>query len=315
MGEEIITIGKTNPHVYPELELWGWPIALYLFLGGLAAGLIFFSSYFYLKGKQEEWTVTVKKAVLFAPVALIVGLLALMVDLHNPLYAWRLFTTFNVEAPMSWGAWTLLIITPLSIAWGFAFLPDLYPQWASWIKGTFAEKATSWIKTKMKPIAYIQMFLAIVLGIYTGILLSAFNARPLWNTSVLGFVFLVSGLSTAAVVILWLSRNTEERKTMGMLDAGLIIIEIGLLIHMFMGLLAGPESSVMAAQLFLFGKYAVWFWVVVVLLGLVLPLIMEFYDLKTHKVPTYLIAISVLVGGLAFRLVITGAGQWISYIQ
>lgn len=315
MGEEIITIGKTNPHIYPELELWGWPIALYLFLGGLAAGLIFFSSLFYLRGKQDDWIATVKKAVLFAPIALVVGLLALMVDLHNPLYAWRLFTTINIEAPMSWGAWTLLIITPLSIAWCMTFLPELYPGWAKWIEGTFIENLTKWLKTKKRPIAFAQMFLAVILGIYTGILLSAFNARPLWNTSVLGFVFLVSGLSTAAVIILWLSRNAEEKKTMGMLDAGLIIVEIGLLIHMFMGLLAGPESSVMAAQLFLFGKYAIWFWVVVVMLGLVLPLFMEFYDLKTHKVPTYLIAISVLIGGLAFRLVITGAGQWISYIQ
>jgi len=50
-------------------------------------------------------------------------------------------------------------------------------------------------------IAWIILIYSVILGIYTGILLSAFNARPLWNTSILGPLFLTSGLSTGAAVI------------------------------------------------------------------------------------------------------------------
>ena len=39
----------------------------------------------------------------------------------------------------------------------------------------------------------------IALGIYTGILLSAMVARPLWNSAILGPLFLFSGLSAAAM--------------------------------------------------------------------------------------------------------------------
>ena len=45
------------------------------------------------------------------------------------------------------------------------------------------------------------MALGVVLGIYTGILLSAFGARPLWNSAVLGLLFLISGLSSAAAFV------------------------------------------------------------------------------------------------------------------
>ena len=44
----------------------------------------------------------------------------------------------------------------------------------------------------------IVSVVGIGLGIYTGILLGAFPSRPFWNSSLLGPLFLVSGLSTGA---------------------------------------------------------------------------------------------------------------------
>jgi len=90
-----------------------------------------------------------------------------------------------------------------------------------------------------KNIAWVMMGLAVTLGIYTGILLSAFNARPLWNTSLLGPLFLVSGLSTGVAVIIWMSRNHMERKILSRIDLILIIIELFFITHMIMGFIAG----------------------------------------------------------------------------
>jgi hypothetical protein len=43
--------------------------------------------------------------------------------------------------------------------------------------------------------------LGVGLGIYTGILLNTMVARPLWNSAILGPLFLVSGLSAGAAVM------------------------------------------------------------------------------------------------------------------
>ena len=47
---EIIEIATTrrNPGIDPYLHVWGWEIPVYLFLGGLVAGLLILSGIFFL---------------------------------------------------------------------------------------------------------------------------------------------------------------------------------------------------------------------------------------------------------------------------
>ena len=54
MKEEIIVSGRNNPLIDPVLNIWHWQIPLYLFLGGLAAGILFFAALFKIQGK-EDW--------------------------------------------------------------------------------------------------------------------------------------------------------------------------------------------------------------------------------------------------------------------
>ena len=54
MNEELIISGRENLMVDPQLHIWHWPIPLYLFLGGLAAGVLFFAALYYLMGKENE---------------------------------------------------------------------------------------------------------------------------------------------------------------------------------------------------------------------------------------------------------------------
>ncbi|MCK7535185.1 MAG: hypothetical protein MZV63_31475 [Marinilabiliales bacterium] len=53
MKEEIIISGRMNPMVDPHLHIWHWPIPLYLFLGGLAAGVLFFAALYYHHGQGK----------------------------------------------------------------------------------------------------------------------------------------------------------------------------------------------------------------------------------------------------------------------
>jgi protein NrfD len=312
MNEELFISGRDVPHIDPYLNIWHWPIGLYLFVGGLAAGILFFSSLYTILGREKELPTAVKWATFVVPFALVLGLLALFVDLKHQIYFWRLYTTIRLESPMSWGAWTLMAITPLSFMWAASYLREAIPTW-DW-KFEILRKFEKWVQDNRLPLAWIMVVLAVILGIYTGILLSAFNARPLWNTSLLGPLFLVSGLSTGAATIMWMSKNEVEQSLFRRLDLLLIVIELFFIIHLFMGFLAGSEVKIEAAKLFLGGQFTVSFWVFVVFIGLVVPAVLEILEMRGKKIPVSIPALCILFGGLMFRLIMVEAGQITRYL-
>jgi protein NrfD len=312
MEEEIIISGRMNPMVDPTLNLWGWEIAFYLFAGGLAAGVLFFASLFYLKGKEQVYPAAIKWAPMIAPVALILGLVALFMDLHHKMYFWRLYTNIRLESPMSWGAWTLMVITPLSMLWSATYIKDVFPNW-DW-KFKWANDLVNYFIKHRKVLAWIMAFYSVILGIYTGILLSAFNARPLWNTSILGPLFLASGLSAGAAMIMLMSKNELERKFFSQIDLLIIGIELFLIIHMFMGLLASTEVQIEAARMFLGGQYTLPFWIFVVFIGMIVPGILELLELRGQKIPVLIPVGLILFGSIMLRFIIVYAGQASRYL-
>ena len=312
MKEEIFISGRDIPNIDPYLNIWHWQIPIYLFLGGLAAGILFFAGLYTVMGKEREMPTTVKWGTFLVPGALILGLFMLFLDLKHQLYFWRLYTTVRFESPMSWGAWVLMAITPLSIIWVGSYLKEVIPGW-KW-KFNFLETAETWVIRNRKGLAWVMMVLAVILGIYTGILLSAFNARPLWNTSILGPLFLVSGMSTGIAAVMWMSRSHHERKSLARIDLILIVVELFFITHLIMGNLAGSQVQIDAAQLFLGGQFTVSFWVFVITLGLVFPAILETFELAGYKVPVAIPALLILIGGLVFRFIMVEAGQITRYL-
>jgi len=329
MEEKLLATARDIPGLYPHVHIWGFPIAAYLFLGGLAAGILLFATIYYLKGKEDEMPFTVKIAPIFTFLFIMIGLLLLVYDLHHKLYVWQLFTTFRIESPMSWGAWTLVAVSIFSLLWPLSYIDDIEKYlhergWKrlDWITKFIRNLEHNWLIPRFvilsfrkyrKFFAYILLFLSIILGIYTGILLSAFNAHPLWNNPILGPLFLTSGVSTGSAFVMWLSNNKKERRLMSMIDMALIGIELFFIIHMIMGMQAGPEAFKQAAQLLLGGEFTVLFWVVFVGFGLILPFILEGMELKGWHIPPALPALLVLMGGLLFRVIMVYAGQMSEY--
>ena len=312
MREEQFVSGRNIPNIDPYLNIWHWQIPSYLFLGGLAAGLLFFAGVFTIMGKEHKMSATVKVAPMLVPFALMLGLFLLFLDLKHKLYFWQLYTTIRLESPMGWGAWVLMIMTPISIIWAASYVKELFPNW-DW-KFEFLNSFEAWVIKNRLIIAWPMAVYAVILGIYTGILLSAFNARPLWNTAILGPLFLVSGMSTGAAVILLISKEHKERKIMGRIDILLILIELFFIVHLFMGFKAGSEAQINAANLFLGGSFTAPFFTFVVLLGLIFPAFLEILELRGVKVPIVIPAILILLGGLIFRFLIVEAGQITRYL-
>ncbi len=335
MREELITSGRMNPLIDPYLNVWHWQIPLYLFLGGLAAGLLFFASYFIISDKEQKYQTTVKYGPIVAFFAIVIGLLALLLDLKHPAYFWQLYTTVRFDSPMSWGAWVLFITTFVSAVWILSYLKEAFPKYnikfafirkvfnivikeegnQSWDwKYSWLQKFEKYTQDKRKAWAWVMAVLAVILGVYTGILLSAFNARPLWNTAILGPLFLTSGLSTGAAMLMIMAKNHIEKLAYSRIDLLLIIIELFFITHLFMGFLASSEAKVEAAHYFLGGEFTVTFWINVIILGLIVPGILEALELLKFKIPVIVPGLLILWGGLMFRFIMVDAGQVIRYL-
>lgn len=307
MNEELIISGRENPLVDPQLHIWHWPIPLYLFLGGLAAGVLFFAALFYLMGREDQYRSAVRRVPFIAPVALVLGLAALFFDLRHKAFFWQLYTNIRLESPMSWGAWTLAVITAVSFVWCALNIREFFPKW-DW-KYKWLKDLEVFFNKYKKPLAWVMLIYAIITGVYTGILLSAFNARPLWNTSVLGPLFLASGLSAGAAAIVLASRNRQERLLFTKIDLIILGVELFLIVHMFMGFLASTQVQIEAAGLFLGGPYTMVFWIFVVILGIIIPGVLDTMELRGAHIPAVIPGILVLFGSLMFRFVFVFAGQ------
>ncbi len=307
MKEETIVSGRMNQLIDPHLHIWHWQISIYLFLGGMAAGILAIAALYFIRGREKDYKTAVRITPFLAPVLLVFGLIALFIDLRHKMFFWQLYTNIRLQSPMSWGAWTLLVITPVSFVWCALHIRDIFPKW-DW-KYKFLYDIEAFFNRYKKALAWVMLIYAIILGIYTGILLSAFNARPLWNTSILGPLFLASGLSAGAAATLLLSKDKAERKQFARIDLVLIGIELFLIIHMFMGFLASTQVQIAAAGMFLGGPYTMSFWIFVVIMGMLLPALLEIMELGKYKIPVMIPAVLVIFGSLMLRFIIVYAGQ------
>jgi len=302
-----------SPFTDPHVHVWGWEIPVYLFLGGFTAGIMILSGWALWKGRRNRrpfrTTFALASSGLFilGLAAISLGMLALFLDLGHKPYVWRLYLTMKPWSPMSWGAWILLLVYPVLAAGVLLDPPKLLLRYLPALRPVVV-----WMDTN-PPVRHAVGFASIVtgvaLGIYTGILLSALGARPLWSSGLLGPLFLVSGLSTAAAFAHWGSPEPEERVHLAWLDNLFLSIELGLIGLLLIGLLTATEAHAEAARLLLGGPMTAVFWVGVVFMGILLPLVIQTLAATHRIIHTPVAPILVMLGGLALRFVIVSAGQ------
>lgn len=316
MEEVVLATARHNDKIDPTLGIWTWEVSVYLFLGGLTAGIMCFAALMVLMRKDEEAPFATHRLALLAPIVLSLGMTTLFLDLEHKLYVFRFYTAFEVTSPMSWGSWILVAIYPISILQILSTMRVGYPVLAGYAeKLPLVSTVLDLSERFRRQIAFVSIPFAVALGIYTGILLSAFSARPFWNTGVLGPLFLVSGLSTAAALVLLAAREAAEKHLFTRIDLALIGVELMLVFLLLINLGTSSEVQLDAASLVLGGPYTFVFWVLFVTVGLLIPAVLETWEMRGGRALVFMAPILVLFGGYVLRHVTVQAGQLSAWTQ
>jgi polysulfide reductase chain C len=203
---------------------WTWYILVYFFFAGLSGGSYVIASLFRLRGDaSDEPAARLGYYVSFA--ALLPCPVMLILDLGRPLRFWHMMWNTSPDAgginfvywsPMSVGVWALLIFSVfVTVSFAEALVRDgkLRIAPVRWVVGLLGGTAG---KVFITLGAAFGLFIA---G-YTGVLLSVTN-QPVWSdTWTLGGLFLASGLSGSAALLLLLTRYRREAQA----SAGMLTI-------------------------------------------------------------------------------------------
>jgi len=316
------TITGANALTYPHLHIWDWRVAIYLFLGGLAGGCMSMAAVANLRSGKEAprdkpccWRVPV-----ITPFILAIGMGFLFLDLEVKAHMYRFYMTLQPLSPMSWGSWILILVFPAMIAFALSAMPD---QAVDNLNEGFIKTRIQAIRPHMRLWAKINFVLGIILSIYTGILLSSFMARPLWNSSILPMLFLNSGLSTGAAFMILIATKNSVKLFFTKVDIWLIFSEIAVLILLYYGQFNSAEASRESIMPFftLTSQYFPYF-ISILILSVILPLaiVLKFLEVTGDHDPNLELtfkqkfemnasAVLVLLGGVIIRFALVYAGQ------
>ena len=281
-----------------------WPmlIDIYFFLGGLAGGAFVFATAAQILSPRRHRDV-IRAGYYLALVALMPCPLILIVDLGVPSRFLNMLMRFNIDSPMSMGAWALLGFSACAfLAALFTLLEDL-------------GRAHS-LSGMKRLVGVVGSAFGFFLAAYPGVLLGA-TARPLWiEGHALGALFLAVGASTGAaamalILALMGRRAADQVASVRLMTVVALVVQILAVIVFVASVQAsGSVASTSALRLLTDGQFAILFWGGAIVVGSVLPLLLGLVGLRRRSLGlTALTSLLVLVGGFLVKYVIMAAGQ------
>jgi polysulfide reductase chain C len=224
---------------------WTWYILFYFFLAGLAGGCYFIATLLRYWGTPGDEPVARLGFYVALPATLICPIL-LTLDLKKPLEFWHMLVNttpgefglnFNSRTPMSVGVWALLVASVFALV---SFVDALARDGR--LRHPLARRLSAVLDgTAGKVWHIVGSALYLFIAAYTGVLLAVSN-QPVWSdTWALGGLFLASGLSGAAALLLLLThyrRGAEPSR--GFLEIGerlFTALELALLVALLLTLI------------------------------------------------------------------------------
>ena len=309
-----------------EELLWGYPVIFYLFLAALGAGALTVSASVLLRGGAGAFGgghfTLARVGAFIAPFPVILGTFLLIFELGQPFRFLNLYKVMNLS-PMSVGTWLLTFFILVSLVYAFTF----------WSRDAAPGDRLNWLR---RSLAWTAIPLGIATAVYTGVLLGAMPSRPFWNSPILALLFLLSALSTGTAIILlarallrngFLSVKAESEaqynQSCYLLTASdVLLISVELiaifLFLMFAQLTVGNVKAAVSVILF-GGELAPLFWFWVVLVGLLIPVLVEMFyvvpsllyhrEFSVPRAVELVVPAAILIGGFMLRYVVVVAGQ------
>ena len=292
-----LTMYFGNYQHFVHQTAWGWMIAVYLFLGGLGGAMGALSSYFYLI-KKENNPVLFGLSTLLGIGLVNFGGIFLLIHMLKPWFAF--FVWAHPTSWIFWGASFIMIYTITGAIWGLSLI-------SAHINFPFSQKLKNLNPSLVDKLGYISGVMGLLTAVYTGLLLSTAPAITLWSNPGLPVLFMVSALSTATAYFMLVSPSHiahENEK----LDIALLALEI-IIISAFFNYLFISSAA---------GKYiiskmlsSVGFMGFFVILGLLVPFLLEIYAIKKHSKSLVILAsLLVLMGGFLLRFYILKFGYY-----
>ncbi|AMW16978.1 cytochrome c nitrite reductase subunit NrfD [Glaesserella parasuis] len=308
------------PFQTPNL-VWDSTIAIYLFLLGISAGSTLLAVLYKRKASladpSQSWMI--RTMAIMSPLATIIGLTLLIFHLARPWTFWYLMFNYQFDSVMSMGVMLFQVFMAVLVVW----LAIIFKNWLSGF-GFIPKFAFGLIDIAAKFTSLIEILLillSLALGAYTGFLLSELISYPMLNNPVLPVLFLASGTSSGIaallVVILVVGKvatDSHEVHFLHKFEKPVALIEMLLLAGFFAYLYAkGGQSAVAADNALAFsGYWGKMFWVGVVAIGLVIPMLLNIVspaNVKHQKGFILFLAVLGLIGVLCLRYFVLYAGQ------
>lgn len=293
---------------------WDWRVALDLFLGGAGVGALLFGVILdeRFKGKYLRICQT---AAWLSPLFIVAGLVLVMWKLGRPFHLFLSYTVFQPTAPLWWGG----IFQPLLVLGAV-----LYAY--KWIRPAPHDRGRICL-------GRILAILAVIVGVYHGLLLSTMVAHPLWTAGPTVVAALLGSASTGIALVMLVhlirmkiaGRLTDQAHVAEFLDdmrsvrhvlVIVLCLQLGTYFLWWLSLEFGGQSGQQALAV-ANESYGAAFWGLGIVLGLLLPLFLGAFAIfrgeATHRrLQVAMIGTTsflILVGGYFFRLVLVLGGQ------
>lgn len=274
---------------------WDNRVVIDLFLGGLGIGTFLIGVIlFYIN--PEKYKTIIKRSWLISPFLIIVGLLVLMTELGRAYNIMQTLFNVNTASVMSIGIYlqgiciVLMLIVLLNVK-------D--------------------ILSISKPLVFITSVSALSVGLYHGLLLTGME-KAVWG-SMVPMIFVLSSVIAGAALSLLISINSESfvsamasKKLPLAFSVSLILLFVALFSWAY-SLSVGSQEAKDAYSV-LMASFSTEFYVWVVMVGIIIPLVLSLLSLtKSIESKSLFLPLSlcILVGGFFIKHLFVYLGQMV----
>ncbi|MFC1846534.1 NrfD/PsrC family molybdoenzyme membrane anchor subunit [Chloroflexota bacterium] len=297
---------------------WGLLVPGYIFFALAATGASLINSISSVF-RVERFKPIIKRGIWLSLILIVPAGIFIILDLGKTSQALNLYTLFHESSRLAWmGILYLIFVVFLALQLITAIREERMPKWAPLVMGIIVLVATLAVETNL------------------GALFGAVESKPLWNSPIMPFQFIVSALMVGVcahilfISVSYMSRRISipgEVKKLFSRDyrpllIGLVIVNFIVIAAKFIPELMSEEAS-QYVKLLIAGPYSATFWGIEIVIGGIIPLIILLYK-KTRESTKWLLGAAALITiGVFFskyHLIIGGqsigptfTGNFISY--